>query len=515
MASGGIYQLITNDGKQDKMLMASDVLKKRLDDIEEYRSTSPDYAGEDPTPTLADIERTHILFMNAHFKPFVAIGFEYYKVRLSATITLDSTNTTPVQYSIPQFGDFFSDMVLNAKLSPLTVTLNAESEFVGDPAELYDDETYDGDYIFYCDYPGERLLYKTKFSVHGNELDSYDRDFIPFYREFKVGPTGTGKRIGWDRCVGQESVHSADLVTDATSQTREWRYFSFGHQTPRWEQPALDLWIPILFWFNLDSRLAIPSVSIPYGQRFLEIELSPAQDLIFLMRNPNTLIPDALVDSYTVPTFQALDLYINNIFVNPEIHAIFIKRIGFNLIRVHKWHTEAVSQDSGSKLLQNLKFPIEYLMFGLRPKTNVSLSNDMVARDWHRYTNIAYQVVVDPAVEIRVYQQTVDTISLSAHSVQLYRDTPAKFFHSYTPWAYGGTNIHCPEDIGKMFMPFCLYPGLYQPSSHINVSRSREFYLDYKSSIISGENPGDLIIYASAINFLLISDGAAVLRYAT
>lgn len=24
----------------------------------------------DPTPTLVDIERTHILYVNAHFKPF-------------------------------------------------------------------------------------------------------------------------------------------------------------------------------------------------------------------------------------------------------------------------------------------------------------------------------------------------------------------------------------------------------------------------------------------------------------
>ena len=30
--------------------------------------------GGDPTPTLVDIERTHILFVNAHFKPFAAIG---------------------------------------------------------------------------------------------------------------------------------------------------------------------------------------------------------------------------------------------------------------------------------------------------------------------------------------------------------------------------------------------------------------------------------------------------------
>lgn len=68
MATGGIFQLITNDGKQDRMLMASELLRNRLDAIMANRASNP--AISDPTPTLLDIEKTHILFTNAHFKPF-------------------------------------------------------------------------------------------------------------------------------------------------------------------------------------------------------------------------------------------------------------------------------------------------------------------------------------------------------------------------------------------------------------------------------------------------------------
>jgi hypothetical protein len=71
MATGGIFQLITNDGKQDRMLMASALLKQRIDAARSKREASGD---ADTTPTLFDIERTHILFTNAHFKPFAAIG---------------------------------------------------------------------------------------------------------------------------------------------------------------------------------------------------------------------------------------------------------------------------------------------------------------------------------------------------------------------------------------------------------------------------------------------------------
>ena len=67
----GIYQLIANTGRQDQMLMATELLNKRLKEIRRLRCKNP--AIRDKTPTLVDIERTHILFMNAHFKPFKII----------------------------------------------------------------------------------------------------------------------------------------------------------------------------------------------------------------------------------------------------------------------------------------------------------------------------------------------------------------------------------------------------------------------------------------------------------
>ena len=52
MATAGIFTLITNDGKQDRMLMATELLKRRLKSIKQARAA----AGlKDTTPTLLDI----------------------------------------------------------------------------------------------------------------------------------------------------------------------------------------------------------------------------------------------------------------------------------------------------------------------------------------------------------------------------------------------------------------------------------------------------------------------------
>ncbi len=50
MACGGIFQLITNDGIQDRMLMANSLLQKRLHLIENYENNYQ--------PSLKNIEKT-------------------------------------------------------------------------------------------------------------------------------------------------------------------------------------------------------------------------------------------------------------------------------------------------------------------------------------------------------------------------------------------------------------------------------------------------------------------------
>jgi hypothetical protein len=111
-------------------------------------------------------------------------------------------------------------------------------------------------------------------------------------------------------------------------------------------------------------------------------------------------------------------------------------------------------------------------------------------------------------------------------------------FNSYMTYQYGCQTINTPSDSGVYLINFCLYPGTYQPSGYVNASRAREFFLDFTSSLIgtTKRNTSDVtlakvdrtpsnapqitvsaevVVVSSAINFLLITDGSAVLRYST
>ena len=768
MSAGAVFKIIANDGKADRMIMATKLLNTRIKDIMVARKM----AGKaDFTPTLVDLERTHILYMNSHFKPFAAIGFEYNKVRPQSGAIQPGGSMI---FSIPQFGDFFYDMVCHVSLpqisgglmafptsgfnvSPYEWTTNQGSGFyeqVGpqlnallgpvmtqltgglivqnqyspptsgtmpgssltgpaiygyisyawvDPfGTLIPSQSSTGaspgmpsvpiqNFIRYCEYPGQFLFNLVKFDVNGNPLDQYDKIATCMLEKFTVSPN---KRVGYDRLMGQEvpvqgygalqvanvsdlefsaggtvanqigawnkgqsnttvalftkaaaavqstsatagrslttnlnpsSTAPTSVVGAQTDISRQVLNFVNGPQTPKPVQPPLELWVPLTFWFNTDVRLAIPSVSIPFGQRFITIDLADIQSnsagsLVteqagaYLRRTfeydstqtglpPNTRLlnytpwsgesaylnsggsassfpptnwpgvtfpnTNFIVNAPTTSSMTA-ELYINNIFVNPEIHDIYIKRIGFSLIRVFRQQTTSVSGGSLSDiLLSQLKWPIEYMYVGLQPTWNTNTSqNPNVWRDWHRFTrqlnasttptmqsnnyaeSIVYQtgrggatngptgegatggvvydgygypntpeVFIGQTVQAATYYpsvSTIDSMSLISHGISIFDNFSDIFYNSYLPYNYGGPLLNTPYDQGVCFINFALFPGVYQPSGHLNISRARETYVNPLSAYVSLANGKvNFFAVAVAINFLLITDGSAVLRYST
>lgn len=556
MSAGGVFQLIANKGKSDSLLLATNLLNQRLKQCACNRKAQ----GLDPTPVLADIEKTHVLFVNAHFKPFAAIGFEYNKVKPQSG---SATYGGSVTFSIPQFGDFFGDMVCRADLP--SATASTETTATSGQYTAAGIPTANGGYtrlVKYCDYPAERLFTKVKFDVNGNPLDEYRDVTCAMLRKFTVAP---GKKAGYNRLTGQENpivAQTGNLREAPTTNTaadagaREQRMILNGLQTPKGTHAAVSVWHKLRFWFNEDVRLAVPSVSIPYGQRFITMDIASKGAMMEELNNLYTLD----VDTNDNPVWSAvsntlsasaanislgnsnltLELYVNNIFVNPEVHDIFIKRIGFSLIRVYRYHTASADTTSaGEMLMSSLKWPIEYIWVGFRVATYATAAGR--AQKWHRFnklTDVASRgsivaqagatgstVVQRPTeggavgIQYMTSAPMVDNLTVKAHGITLFDNFERAFYNSYIPFTYGGTALQTPDqDDGVMMINFALYPcSAYQPSGHLNVSRAREFYISWPavSGSTNGSATAQLHAVAKALNFLLITDGSAVLRYST
>jgi Large eukaryotic DNA virus major capsid protein len=457
------------------------------------------------------------------------------------------------------------------------------------------------------------------------------------FQKFRIAP---GKLTGWKRLMGQEvaidafselcgvagtsaypafAVGLTQLVGGAAAPaapvndvqtSRRLTSIVVGPQTPQAVQPALNLFVPLLFWFNRDTRLSIPSVSIPFGQRFITLDIEPLENILYTA--PGNLFLQLTTERFvniggtalgasiinyqrvvtrravniatsrltgtgaTVPTITNIELYINNIFMNPEIHDIYIKRIGFSLIRIHRTQVQPINTSANEILLSQFKYPVETIYAGVRPiynvtnptysGLNVASGNVNVWRDWHRFSRLVDRTCdivsksssllnagpagLNPSVAALTgtdansgqrqsstvqtdritYTQTiptVNTLQVKAHAINIYDTFAREFFNQYLPFNYGGWNIITPEDDGVLMINFCLYPGTYQPSGHINISRAREFYMNYTSTYVGAADlnapqtsalqaaTAEFVFIGIAINFLLISDGSAVLRYST
>lgn len=591
MSTGGIFKLITNTGAQDKLLLATDYLNYRIKLIANrnrtnlsnnvYGDTTPKLDLEASwIPDINSISKSHMIFINGAFKPFVASGFEYNKITAKGTLKFGSK----VTFTIPVFGDFVNDCVVHIKLSKLAAVSVL-------------------DRVRYISLLGHRILKKIDFKINASVLDTITSDNYNAYYQFHVSPE---KRVGWLRNMGQEIPEVSTLTADPKfDMFKEYRYFGDGNQTFKQSHDSVELWIPLLFWFK-DIKNALPNMVIPYGQTDINIDLAPVTDLVGWANYGGG-------GKYIEPTINIMELYMNNIFLQPEIVNIFMCKFGFSLIRVHGLHKKQLSESEGNIVLDQLKWPTETLYVAFRPVSNLLLSQywhksaqltlnnvkvpvvakidglittvtgsssttptttsvsfvyvsglalsviddiyngyDLVITGGtgynaiditkNRYTIIDYigataTAVISggwsaatpnasttfqlftPQLAINVAQYyketpTIDSIEVKAYDITIFQRTDESFYNSYLPYRFG-THMNTPQDRGWYMINFNYLPGEHQPSGHINLSRAREFYINYVSKTISKDNRAELIVLSDAINFLLVRNGTAVLRYST
>jgi hypothetical protein len=184
----------------------------------------------------------------------------------------------------------------------------------------------------WCAFPGERLFARVQQEVNGNPLDEYTFHATNMHREYRVAPN---KLQGWNRCVGQEEplengfvqqpTWAANGVASSAITSRVGARVFNGNQTPSGQKVgSLELFIPLLFWYNKDVRLAVPSVAIPYGQRFINIDLAPLANLVGVYpRGASTWAAPQGSLTESVPTLSSIELYINNILNFTEMNSMY------------------------------------------------------------------------------------------------------------------------------------------------------------------------------------------------
>jgi hypothetical protein len=499
MTTGAVYSLLIDNGPQDKFLRATNLLNLRIN--KNKRKQQPF--------TINDIEKSHMLFMVAKFKPYVAMTFEYHKISAPGKVNFGSK----IKYEIPNYGEFLSDMFIHIKLSAVKAKKNNNP-----------DNSANGK-IKYVNFIGQKILSQVAFCINNNQLDSYCPEVCNNYYNFFLKKD---LRKVYKKMVGQESTHSAYVDDNYNDNKLQYKILD-GLQTYKTQHEAFELLIPIEFWFNKDPRLALPILNLGLSKKILEIDIANITDLLF-------------GDEFISPKIELMDLYVNNIYINPEIQDIYSKKLQYQMIRVHKFEKKIIDKSNDKILLDFIRWPVEYIMISAHLQKNIdegkwnecallqkkAKSVPVVQTTYNGNNNIMKKLALTNASYYR-HIPLIKSLAISSMGKNLHSG-PANIFENYMAYKYGPFTVS-PKGCGKYLIPLCLYPGIYQPSGHFNFSRSRENYITYQSNnvpldwdtaarnpgepIINNNNPVYLFVIAVCINFLLIENFSAILKYTT
>ncbi len=444
--------------------------------------------------TFDDIRQTHSLFINTTFKPIVSIAYGYSEVG-TTPLPLFGSST---KIKVPIYGDFIADQALHIQLSELSAV-------------------HKNNRIRWFDFIGHRMIREIRLVNDGMVLDRYGAEEMEMYYRFHVSDS---QKPGWMKCVGQETPRTAIFLQDPEKQmVREKKMLYDGPQTPKQTHAMIDLYIPLLFWFNLDPAFAISNWNITYEKFWIEIDFAKIENCISVI--------DYAADGgkYNMPTIQMCNLVTNHVYTTPEVAELFKHQTQFSIVRVHKRIERILNKPFDQVNIGDIKFAVENLYIRFRPLTNESDSN--AAEMWRRndvstYAEVRYPSIISTAgVTSLAYTPayyyksapSVDEVSVISGGSTIYDANPGVFYNAYIPMRYGGDRVLTPVDEGAYLMTFSLFPGKAQPSGYLNFSQTRDQYLAYSSSYISTDTPVSMSICTTAINFLILTSGNLTLRY--
>jgi len=446
--------------------------------------------------TYDDIRTTHAFFINRTFKPLVSVGYGY-SIANTTPLPLFGSSTT---IKIPIYGDFIMDQALHIRLSALEAN-HRENK------------------IRWFDFIGHRLIKEIRLVCDGTVLDKYGTDEMEMYYKFHLSKN---QKIGWMRCVGQETPTMGVFLQDpANQEVRERKMIFDGLQTQKHRHESYDLYIPLLFWFNTNPAFAISNWNITYEKFYFEIDFEKVEKCVQIIDYAND------GGKYALPRIELCNLVTNHVYTTPEVSELFKHQMQFSIVRVHRRMEQLLDKQSDEINISDIKFAVESLYIRFRPTRNEQDPN--VAEVWRKnnistYKEVKYASIIQTGgttslayTPMYYYAITpaVDSISLISQGNAIYDINPGIFYNSYIPLRFGGETIMTPDEEDAYLMTFSIFPGESQPSGYLNFSQTREQYISYNSSYIDSDHQVSMVVCATCINFLVLMSGAISIRYAT
>lgn len=401
-----------------------------------------------------------------------------------------------IKFLIPKDGDLLSSLYLNVKLPEISIDdIQGVSEI--------DKSNYR---LKWADYIGNALIDTVKLKIGGQIIDEQYGVYMQIHTDLYDDDWNKIMMLGHD---GNLNLPQKILYSE-------------------------ELFIPLKFWFSNNPAKALPLVALRHHDVEIEIKFTEFHKCYSVLKVTGST--DELVHTtkkIQLKQFEKIQLETNIVYLSGEERkSVAMKEHEFLITQVQR---RQISMNTHSSIELNLNHPVKELIYFIQPTRNVKqgeffnfsskldyLSNeyeDIKGYDIDNYNLLSKYHLLD---EARILFNGKERVGWKNYKYYFYLQNYEHYRNSADQYIY--------------LYSFSMNPFSDKPSGSCNFSRIDNAQLQFKlrnvpktdlditdkdsnpstikvNGTINDLNPGNLTLFATNYNYLIIKDGLGGLKF--
>jgi hypothetical protein len=285
-----------------------------------------------------------------------------------------------------------------------------------------------------------------------------------------------------------------------------------------WEQrsccPEYTLYIPLQFWFNRHTGLALPLIALQYHEVRINVEINDARNLLWT----NTPVLLDYVNNVGITG----SLYVDYFYLDSEERRRFAEVAHEYLIEQLQFTGDESVSSSANKIKMSFNHPVKEIVWVVQRDSYVTCDAAIIdpwkGQQPFNYTDYWDRGILEGGGYAVTLQQgmagcnptVIGKIQLNGQD--RFSEREGRYFNNVQPYQHH-TNIPAK---GINVYSFALNPEQHQPSGTCNFSRidNANLFVNLSANTIGGGNTAKVRIYAVNYNVLRVMAGMAGLAYA-
>jgi len=512
-----ITTIVRLQNDADAIISQTSAISNIIKSIQNARKLS----GFTPIATADDLTKNLDCWVRKRYVPCVSSIHQYFRASPEGIPAFGETVKFDFNSSNALFtGDIFIKIEIGAIGDP-TMDAQVRSYLAGtnptfDPSTAWK--------YAYCDYPGISLIEQVQFLISGNPIEQYSREEMLDYVFHELTAE---KRLNFLRMLGQQDPRIMSYYNPDNETNVQIPFFD-GPQTLKYYQPALTVYVPIMFAWCLDSKQPLNNQFLPENNRSIQISFGALNRII---RAENLLTgATKVINSKDLSMFATS--YSRAVFVDERLTPIFMEQ---KKVIVKSSLTRSFLLDNTITQinLQQFSYPIEMMYLRFVPTENVDFAGNQkfAFSNWYKPSQIITEttliprfstilpgppvLVGTPAVAY-VETEIIKSMSLTMTDTDIYPGAPTGIFYSdYLPEVNG--LLLKTSRIGAYVIPFSqYYDGILtdRTAGYLDFSQVDNMVLSWNAPGITTTNKVNLTIGVRYMNYYEPTVAGVTFRYA-